>query len=89
MIAGRNKLITPEGNKLIMATLHEKLANSLAVLKAWQDDHKDNMVIQGASTLGEMHTKRLVDNGYLQMVIKGWYIPSSPGSEGDSTVWYG
>lgn len=71
-----------------MATLQEKLADSLAVLKAWQDDHKDNMVIQGASTLGEMHTKRLVDNGYLQMVIKGWYIPSSPGSEGDSTVWY-
>jgi len=71
-----------------MATLQEKLADSLAVLKAWQDDHKDNMVIQGASTLGEMHTKRLVDNGYLQRVIKGWYIPSSPGSEGDSTVWY-
>lgn len=22
------------------------------------------------------------------MVIKGWYIPSFPGSEGDSTVWY-
>ena len=22
------------------------------------------------------------------MVMKGWYIPSSPGSEGDSTVWY-
>lgn len=46
-----------------MATLQEKLADSLAVLKAWQDDHKDNMVIQGASTLGEMHTKRLVNNG--------------------------
>ena len=80
--------MTAGENKLIMATLQEKLAQSLAVLKAWQDGHSENLVIQGASTLGETHTKRLVDNGYLQMVIKGWYIPSSPGSEGDSTVWY-
>ena len=71
-----------------MATLQEKLADSLTALKHWQDKHKDNMVIRGANVLGETHTKRLVDNGYLQMVIKGWYIPSSPGSEGDSTVWY-
>ena len=80
--------MTPGSNKLIMATLREKLAGSLAILKAWQDEHRDNLVIRGASTLGEMHTKRLVDGGYLQMVVKGWYIPSSPGSEGDSTVWY-
>lgn len=71
-----------------MATIQEKLADSLAVLKEYQDKHSDNLVIQGASTLGETHTKRLVNNGYLQMVIKGWYIPSYPGSEGDSTVWY-
>ena len=71
-----------------MATLQEKLAESLAVLKEYQDKHPDNLVIKGMSILGRTHTKRLVDNGYLQMVIKGWYIPSSPGSEGDSTVWY-
>jgi len=71
-----------------MATIKEKLAESLAVLKAYQDAHGDNLVIQGADTLGRTHTERLVNSGYLQMVIKGWYIPSSPGSEGDSTVWY-
>jgi hypothetical protein len=71
-----------------MATIQEKLTESLKALKAYQDSHPDNLVICGASTLGVTHTKRLVDNGYLQMVIKGWYIPSSPGSEGDSTVWY-
>ena len=71
-----------------MATIQEKLAESLAVLKAYQDAHGDNLVIQGADTLGRTHTERLVNSGYLQMVIKGWYIPSSPGSEGDSTVWY-
>ena len=71
-----------------MATIQEKLAESLAVLKEYQDAHDDNLVIQGADTLGRTHTERLVNSGYLQMVIRGWYIPSSPGSEGDSTVWY-
>ena len=71
-----------------MAKIQEKLAESLAVLKKYQDAHGDNLVIQGADTLGRTHTERLVNSGYLQMVIKGWYIPSSPGSEGDSTVWY-
>ena len=71
-----------------MATIQEKLVESLAVLKAYQDAHGDNLVIQGADTLGRTHTERLVNSGYLMMVIKGWYIPSSPGSEGDSTVWY-
>ena len=71
-----------------MATIQEKLAESLAVLKEYQDAHGDSLVIQGADTLGRTHTERLVNSGYLQMVIKGWYIPSSPGSEGDSTVWY-
>ena len=71
-----------------MATIQEKLADSLAALKKYQDAHKDNLVIHGAETLGRTHTERLVGSGYLQMVVKGWYIPSSPGSEGDSTVWY-
>ena len=60
----------------------------MAVLKAYQDAHGENLVIHGADTLGRIHTERLVDSGYLKMVIKGWYIPCSPGSEGDSTVWY-
>lgn len=71
-----------------MATTQEKLAESLSVLKRYQDTHEDNLVICGASVLGETHTKRLMDSGYLKRVIKGWYIPSSPGNEGDSTVWY-
>ena len=71
-----------------MATIQEKLAESLEILKAYQDTHEENLVIQGAETLGRVHTERLVNSGYLQMIIKGWYIPSRPGSEGDTTVWY-
>lgn len=70
-----------------MASVQEKLAESLSVLKDYQDSY-GNMIIKGYSTLGETHTKRLLQNGYLQPVIKGWYIPSFPGSEGDTTVWY-
>ncbi len=54
-----------------MATIQEKLADSLAVLKEYQDAHGDNLVIQGADTLGRTHTERLVNSGYLQMVIRG------------------
>ena len=54
-----------------MATIQEKLAESLEVLKAYQDAHGDNLVIQGADTLGRTHTERLVNSGYLQMVMKG------------------
>lgn len=82
------KLTAAERRLKNMATTQEKLADSLSVLKEYQDTHEDNLVICGASVLGETHTKRLMDNGYLQRVIKGWYIPSSPGNEGDSTVWY-
>lgn len=71
-----------------MATIQEKQAESMSVLKEYQDAHGENLVIHGADTLGRTHTERLLNSGYLKMVIKGWYIPSYPGSEGDSTVWY-
>ena len=41
-----------------MASVQEKLAESLSVLKDYQDSH-GNMIIKGYSALGETHTKRL------------------------------
>ena len=70
-----------------MASIQEKLADSLSVLKKYQDENNSD-IIQGMKTLGETHTKRLIDNGYLEQVIKGWYMPTMPGMEGDTTVWY-
>lgn len=58
-----------------MAKLSDKLAASLEALKTLQE-HQPNLVIKGTSPLGATHTKRLVDNGFLQRVIKGWYIPA-------------
>ena len=70
-----------------MATPQEKLASSLEALKELQDK-TNQLVIKGNDVLGDTHTKRLVNSGFLQEVLRGWYIPSRPGSEGDTTVWY-
>ncbi len=74
-------------SNLDMATVNERLAESLRVLKDYQEKN-NNSVIRGQEVLGVTHTKRLLDNGYLQPIIKGWYMSSLPGNEGDTTVWY-
>src|SRR5580658_7507128 len=69
-----------------MATPGEKLAQSLKILKTIQD--KGFIAIK-ASELGRIHRERLLKNGFLKEVVKGWYIttPSNEG-KGDSTSWY-
>lgn len=69
-----------------MATPSEKLADSLRVLKALQNEGAT--AIRSAN-LSRAHRERLVRNGFLQEVMKGWYIPARPDrSAGDSTAWY-
>lgn len=69
-----------------MAQPNEKLAASLAVLKELQDDGRS---VFRSSELTRTHRDRLITNGFLREVVKGWLIPSSPDSLlGDSTPWY-
>ncbi|GMQ84280.1 MAG: Fic family protein [Gammaproteobacteria bacterium] len=69
-----------------MAVPSEKLARSLDALKALQDR---GMVAIRSSDLGRLDRERLVKNGFLQPVMKGWYIPSRPDElAGESTAWY-
>jgi hypothetical protein len=64
----------------------EKLAQSLAVLKALQD--QEGVAIPSRA-ISRTHRQRLLGQGFLQAVIKGWYIPSRPdGASGESTAWY-
>lgn len=70
-----------------MATPQQLLADSLEELRKLQDNDP-HVVIRGTEQLSRTHLKRLLDNGWLQEVMKGWYVPSRPGSEGDTTVWY-
>ena len=69
-----------------MAKPSEKLAESLEVLHQFQ---KRGVVAIRSGDLTRIHRERLCQNGYLQEVMKGWYIPARPDENaGDSTAWY-
>jgi Fic family protein len=69
-----------------MASPHEKLAESLAVLRALQER---GVVAVRSADLTRTHQERLVKNGFLQEVMKGWYILARPDeATGESTAWY-
>jgi len=69
-----------------MAKPNEKLAESLKVLKALQDN---DIVGIRSSEISRTHRERLQENGYLKEVSKGWYIAANPEEqEGDTTSWY-
>jgi len=58
-----------------MATPNEKLAESLDVLKALQEGGRR---VFRSDELSRVHRERLVANGFLQEVMRGWVISSSP-----------
>jgi Fic/DOC family len=69
-----------------MATPSEKLAGSLEVLHALQ---ARGIIAIRSKDLTRTHRERLLENGFLQEIMKGWYIPSRPDEgRGDSTAWY-
>ncbi|MEE8415820.1 MAG: Fic family protein [Desulfobacterales bacterium] len=69
-----------------MPSPHEKLAESLEILRALQDC---GAVAVRSGDLTRTHQERLVKNGFLQKVMKGWYIPArSDEAMGESTAWY-
>lgn len=69
-----------------MAAPSEKLARSLEALKALQDR---GVVAIRSSELERLDRERLVANGFLQPVVKGWYVPSRPDeAASESTSWY-
>jgi hypothetical protein len=70
-----------------MAMPSEKLAQSLKILRSLQTAAGAGAI--RARSLSRTHRERLLANGFLQEVIKGWYIPSRPDEvKGDSTAWY-
>lgn len=69
-----------------MAAPNEKLAESLDVLKDLQAGGRR---VFRSGDFSRVHRERLVENGFLQEVMKGWLISSSPSTRaGDSTPWY-
>lgn len=69
-----------------MATPQERLANALEALHRLQQ--ADRNVVR-SEDLSRDERELLVGNGFLQPVIRGWYIPSSPdAADGETTAWY-
>jgi hypothetical protein len=62
-----------------MASPHEKLAKSLKALRALQDH---GVVAVRSGDLTRTHRERLVKNGFLQGVMKGWTRPWERGRHG-------
>ena len=69
-----------------MATPQDKLAESLAVLKKFQDE---GIVAIHTKNMTRTHRERLLRNGFIKEVMKGWYFPARPEEPaGESTAWY-
>lgn len=69
-----------------MATPREKLAESLEALTSLQ---ARGVVAIRTSDLSRTDRERLLENGFIQEVMKGWYIPARPDQPvGESTSWY-
>lgn len=70
-----------------MASPSEKLAQSLELLGKLQNEN--GIAIVHAGDMTRTHKERLVKNGFLKEVIKGWYISKRPEElDGDTTSWY-
>ena len=64
----------------------EKLANALEALKTLQEAGRAAI---RAKDIKRSDREILTRNGFLQMVMKGWYIPCRPDDRrGDTTPWY-
>ncbi len=69
-----------------MPSSADKLAESLSALKALQDKGK---VAIRSSDMTRTHRERLLKNGFIKEVMKGWYISARPDeTPGESTAWY-
>jgi fido (protein-threonine AMPylation protein) len=70
-----------------MASPSEKLAESLEILHGLQNANGAAAIRAG--DMSRTHRERLLASGFLQEVIKGWYIPSRPDEKKvESTAWY-
>ena len=70
-----------------MASPSEKLAQSVELLGRLQNEN--GIAIVHSADMTRTHKERLVKNGFLKAVIKGWYISKRPEEhDGDTTSWY-
>ncbi|NQU33008.1 MAG: Fic family protein [Bacteroidetes bacterium] len=70
-----------------MPSPSEKLTDSLEVLKKALAN--TGALVIRSNMITRTHRERLVSNGFLVEILKGWYILTRPDEKnGDSTLWY-
>lgn len=63
---------------------HQLLAKSLKIAK-----DKSNKGVLRANDISKLHLKRLLTNGWLFPILRGWYLLKQPAAkDGESTSWY-
>jgi len=71
---------------MALTPAQRKLTDALKALKQLQDNGKS---VVKSSDLARPQRESLVNNGFLRLIVKGWYMPAKPGEgDGDSTPWY-
>jgi len=69
-----------------MSAPHQQLAKSLELLRLLQEQGR---VALRTKELPRLHRERLLKNGFIRAVMRGWYVPSSPeDTVGESTAWF-
>jgi hypothetical protein len=69
-----------------MSTANQKLAEALEALRHLQ---RDGRRVFQSNEFRRLDRERLLKNGFLNEVIRGWLVSSSPDArDGDSTPWY-
>lgn len=69
-----------------MASPNVKLATSLQKL---HDLQRQGRAVVRTADLSRTHLERLVENGRLRSIVRGWYMPSRPEEDmGDTTTWF-
>jgi hypothetical protein len=70
-----------------MSTPAERLAQSLEILSKFQNTK--GLAVIKAKELPRIHKERLIANGFIREVLRGWYFSTRPDEQkGDSTSWY-
>ena len=81
-----NRKLIRAGKRENMAAPSEKLAGSLQALA---DLQKAGRTAIRSKDLARSDRERLVKNGFLKEVMKGWYIAARPDErDGETTAWY-
>jgi hypothetical protein len=71
---------------LKVSPAQRQLVEALLALKGLQDAGKN---VIGSPNLTRRQRETLIKNGFLRLIVKGWYMPSRPEeSPGDTTPWY-